>query len=73
MARRGFLCEANKTIYFWSPKCVCTTLFRTLAFNFGRNNRFYLRNSLRWQKCRPFIEAGGAQVKFTNFIAANNY
>ncbi|WP_366552614.1 sulfotransferase family 2 domain-containing protein [Aquibaculum sediminis] len=65
MARRGFPSEENKTIYFWSPKCACTTLFRTLAFNFGRGNRHYLRNSLRWAKCRPFIRAGYRTVVIT--------
>lgn len=59
MARRGFIDHKKGAVYFWSPKCACTTLFRALCNTYGNDQRYYHRASKPWDECRKIIDAEG--------------
>lgn len=56
MSRRGFLAPDINTLFFWSPKCACTTLFNLMEMNFGKNYKHWQEISMPWQECVAEIE-----------------
>lgn len=59
MSRRGFVDRKSGTVFFWSQKCACTTLFRTIGRTYGMTNKQVLTRSLPFYQCREIINAEG--------------
>jgi hypothetical protein len=61
MARRGFVDIHSHTVFFWSQKAACMTLFRTLAAAYGEGTRniHFIRRSKPWQECLQLIHTEG--------------
>lgn len=61
MARRGYIDAHTRTVFFWSQKAACTTLFRTLSAAYGEDTRniHFIRRSKPWQDCLPLIRSEG--------------
>ncbi len=58
MARRGYVCEETKTVFFWSQKTACTLLFRALRKTYGAGVKTYHNESRPWRECVLLIKNG---------------
>ena len=62
MGWRGYIDHDRKTVFFWSQKAACTTLFRVLADNMKTppaKKKFFHTASVPYWHCRPLIEGQG--------------
>jgi hypothetical protein len=62
MARKGYVCEISKTVFFWSQKAACTSLFQALYRTYGGEARKYHDESKPWQECLPLLKDGYRSV-----------
>lgn len=46
MSRRGFIDRDTGTVFFWSQKSGCTSLFSMLSRNYGKSNQYYHKGSV---------------------------
>jgi hypothetical protein len=62
MGWRGYIHDPSETVFFWSQKAACTTLFNVLADNMdprpAAKNHFH-RNSVPYMKCIAAIQERG--------------
>lgn len=59
MGWRGFIDDRRKTVFFWSQKAACTTLFNLLADNLDprpTSKNFFHKQSSAYPKCLAAIE-----------------
>lgn len=59
MGRRGIIDEATRTVFFWSAKSACQTLFQTLADHYGKPKTAFNTGSQPWPLCVERIQKDG--------------
>lgn len=62
MGWRGFVDEDRKTVFFWSQKAACTSLFTILADNISprpTDKKYFHTNSQSYRTCLPLVRKKG--------------